>query len=215
MASFGHVAVGLLTGRLHGGRAIRADRRSTWRTFLFFVALATIPDVDILLVALGASERGPFGHRGALHSLTMALAMGLIGALVARQWRWPVLRTGLAGAAAFASHTVLDLLDAGGKSLALFWPFTSMRFHSPWRPLPDAPRGMKLLSALGLREFAIEFALFLPVTIYALWPHIAARLGRTAPAPGLRVIDGASLPRGVAEPVVNPVERDPPVRSSG
>ena len=158
--------MGVATGRSGGRR---------WGTLALFTILSTLPDLDVLLVAFGASETGPFGHRGALHSLTMALAAGVFCALAARWWRWPVLRTALAGAAAVASHTLLDLLGAGGKSLALFWPLSSARFHSPWRLLPDAPRGLKLLSGSGLLEFVTEFALFLPITIYALWPQIQAR----------------------------------------
>ncbi len=214
MANFGHVAVGLLTGRLHGGAGAGARRRTDWRTLALFVALATLPDVDVLLVGLGASEAGPFGHRGAMHSLAMAIAVGAACAIAARRWHWPVVRTALAGAAAIASHTLLDLLDAGGKSLMLFWPLSSARYHSLWCPLPDAPRGLGLLSRAGLLEFGIEFALFLPVTIYALWPQIVAHARRARPS-SLRLVanDNAVAPPQIDSP--NSVERDPPLRSSG
>ncbi len=214
MASFGHVAVGLLAGRLHGGGDRGAERRNRWAALALFTILSTLPDLDVLLVALGASETGPFGHRGALHSLTMALAAGVFCAVAARRWRWPVLRTALAGAAAVASHTLLDLLGSGGKSLALFWPLSSARFHSPWRLLPDAPRGLKLLSGSGLLELVTEFALFLPITIYALWPQIRARVASVR-LPTLQVIDGASVTRGAADASPNSARRDPPLRSSG
>ena len=213
MASFGHVAVGLLTGRLHGGRD-RSERQRSWGTLALFTILSTLPDIDVLLVAFGASERGPFGHRGALHSLTMAIAAGVFCALAARWWGWPVLRTALAGTAAVASHTLLDLLGAGGRNLALFWPLSSARYHSPWRLLPDAPRGLKLLSSTGLREFVTEFALFLPITIYALWPQIQARYASLRP-PRLQVIDGASATEGAPDEFPNSARRDPPLRSSG
>jgi inner membrane protein len=213
MASFGHVAVGLLTGRLHGG-GDRSERRSRWGTLALFTILSTLPDLDVLLVALGASETGPFGHRGALHSLTMACAAGVFCAVAARRWRWPVLRTALAGAAAVASHTLLDLLGAGGKNLTLFWPLSSARFHSPWRFLPDSPRGLKLLSGTGLLEFVTEFALFLPITLYALWPQIRARLLGMRP-PRLQVIDGASTAKAAPDEPASSARRDPPLRSSG
>lgn len=179
-----------------------------------FVALATLPDADVLLVALGASDAGSFGHRGAMHSFAMAIAVGAACAIVARRWRWPVIRTALAGAAAIASHTLLDLLDDGGKSLTLLWPFSSARYHLPWRLLPDAPRGLGLLSRAGLLEFTTEFALFLPVTIYALWPHLVARARRGRPS-SLRLIAGEGA--AAAAPASSPksVERDPPLRSSG
>jgi membrane-bound metal-dependent hydrolase YbcI (DUF457 family) len=214
MASFGHVAVGLLTGRLHGGAGARPDSRNRWRTLALFAVLATLPDADVLLVALGTSETGPFGHRGALHSLTMAVVVGILCAIWARRAGWPVWRTALAGTAAVASHALLDLLGVGGKSLALFWPLSSTRVHSPWHLLPDAPRGLKLLTPLGLLELATEFALFLPVTLYALWPHIAARRGRV-PRPSLQMIDGASaMPAPSGDPP-NSARHDPPLQSSG
>jgi inner membrane protein len=214
MASFGHVAVGLLTARLHGGAASGPRPRLSRGTLALFVALATLPDADVLLVALGASDAGSFGHRGAMHSFAMAIAVGAACAIAARRWHWPVLRTALAGAAAIASHTLLDLLDDGGKSLTLLWPLSRARYHLPWHLLPDAPRGLGLLSRAGLLEFMIEFALFLPVTIYALWPHIVARVRRTRPS-SLRLISGEG---SVAMPAADPpksVERDPPLRSSG
>lgn len=214
MASFGHVAVGLLTARLHGGAPTRTRPQTDRAAFALFVALATLPDADVLLVALGTSDAGAFGHRGAMHSLAMAIVAGVACAIAARRLRWPVARTALAGAAAIASHTLLDLLDNGGKSLTVFWPFSSARYHLPWSLLPDAPRGLRLLSGAGLLEFATEFAIFLPVTIYALWPHIAARLQRARPS-SLRLIAGeGAVPAPTAAPP-NSVERDPPLRSSG
>lgn len=192
MASFGHVAVGLLTGRLHGGPDRAAGRRCPWGTLLLFAVLAALPDVDVFLVALGAPDSGAIGHRGASHSLGMAVLIGVVAALAARRFHWPALRTAIAAAGAIASHTFLDVLGAGGRGLALFWPLSTHRFHSPWRLFPDSPRGLKLLSRYGLAELAIEFALFLPITMYALWPQITARLrGEAAASPRLVVIPGA------------------------
>lgn len=217
MASFGHVAVGLLTGRLHGGAPPAPGRRCessvSWRTLLLFAALAALPDLDVLLVALGAADGGSIGHRGASHSLGMAVLIGGVSWVVARRLGWPPLRTAVAAAAAVASHTFLDLLGAKGKGLALLWPLSAHRFHSPWRVFPDAPRGMRLLSRYGITELATEFGLFLPVTLWALWPKITARLRREQP-PQLRVIAGAGAP---TEPTAATAtdEHDAPVRSSG
>ena len=206
-----------------------------------FTALALLPDADVLLVALGATDHGPAGHRGASHSLTMAAFAGLVCALTARWRRWPVLRTALIGAFAVGSHALLDVLGEGGRGLPLLWPFSEVRFHSPWRIFPDAPRGMKLLTRLGLIELAIELVLFLPITLYALWPRIQARwAARRAPsvAPQLTILDGgvtvtpappelptpapqvaplALLSVSVDErgPPANDNERDPPQLLSG
>jgi len=179
-----------------------------------FTALATLPDADVALVALGASDAGPFGHRGAMHSFAMAIVVGVACAIAARRWRWPVGRTALAAAAAIFSHTLLDLLDDGGRSLAVLWPLSNVRYHLPWRLLPDAPRWFRLLSWSGLLEFTTEFAIFLPVTIYALWPHVVARARRASPS-SLRLIagEGAVAPAPASSP--KSVESDPPLRSSG
>ncbi len=218
MASFGHVAVGLLTGRLHGGapKATTERRRSSpasWGTLLAFAALAALPDLDVVLVALGAADGGSIGHRGASHSLGMAVLTGGLAALAARRFGWPPLRTAVAAAAAIASHTFLDLLGAQGKGLAIFWPLSAHRFHSPWRVFPDAPRGMRLLSRYGLAELATEFGLFMPVTMYALWPRITARL-RGEP-PRLRVISGPGTPSALAGGAEAADAHDAPVRSTG
>src|SRR5215467_12202896 len=107
MASFGHVAVGMLTGRLHGG-AEGPSRRCSWATMFAFAALSALPDADVLAVALGARDGGVIGHRGASHSLFVAVAVGMLCAIAARRLGWPVLRTAIAGTLAVASHGILD-----------------------------------------------------------------------------------------------------------
>jgi inner membrane protein len=236
MASFGHVAVGLMAGRLHGGGPAQAradDEPCPWRVLLLFAGLAVLPDADVLLVALGAPDHGPIGHRGASHSFGFALIVSVLSALIAaRTVRWSVVRTALAGTLAVGSHALLDLFGESGKGLALFWPLTAVRFRSPVRIFPDAPRGFEILSWAGLAEIGFEFLLFSPVTFFALWPRIAPALGRALAAfrrPALRpqqavelkIIDGGGAS---AERVVIPsgaptastdTRQEPPVRSSG
>jgi len=239
MASFGHVAVGMLTGRLHGGgdrdgtggtgskpgpEGAPPRRRCSWVTLLVFAGLALLPDADVLLVALGTCDAGACGHRGASHSLPLAVAIGLVGALFARTRRLPVLRTFLATTLAVASHAVLDVLGAGGRGLPLLWPFSAARFMSPIRIFPDAPRGLALLSLPGLTNVAIEVAVFLPVVIFALWPRIAGwwsgrTVARRIPQlPSLTFIEGGAEPAPAPAPAAAPIvsdDRDPPLRSIG
>jgi inner membrane protein len=210
MASFGHVAVGLLTGRLHGGETRPTDRAAPAPVgaLFLFMALSMLPDADVFLVALGTSDAGPLGHRGVSHSFSFALAGGLVCALVARRVGWPVLRTALAGGLALASHAVMDALGAGGRGLMLLWPFSFTRFHSPWRIFPDAPRGLKLLSQAGLFELVAEVLIFSPLTLYALWPQIRARRQQR---PALPLTEG----RGAAAAAPSAPAQDPRLRSSG
>ena len=228
MASFGHVAVGLLTGRLHGGGvdgknegppgdgAGKPRRPLSWPTLLVFMVLALLPDADVALVALGACDEGACGHRGASHSLVVAIAIGLFAGMVARRLGWPVVRTIVAATFAVASHALLDALGAGGRGLPLLWPLSEARFISPIRIFPDAPRGLALLSLPGIINVAIEFAVFLPMMLYATWPRL---MGRRAAGPvvhaipklpDLTFIDGVEQ----ATPA-SPDERDPSMRSAG
>lgn len=221
MASFGHVAVGLLAGRLHGGTPGSSARRASAGALALFAAVSMLPDADVFLVAMGASDAGAIGHRGASHSLSIALGIGLLCAMAARRLGWPVLRTAMAGTLAVASHALLDVLGSGGRGLMVFWPWSSTRFFSPWRVFPDAPRGIKLLSHAGLIELAIELAIFSPITLYALWPQICDRIGRVwnrrqGRAPGLRLVEGEGdgVRSAASAPSVVP-EQDPRLRSSG
>ena len=229
MASFGHVAVGLLTGRLHGGGGEEKNggpagngggkpgRPCSWPTLLVFTALALLPDADVALVALGACDDGACGHRGASHSLLVAIAIGLF----ARRLRWPVVRTVVAVAFAVGSHAMLDVLGAGGRGLPLLWPFSDARFISPIRIFPDAPRGLALLSIPGAINVAIEFAVFLPMMLYATWPRIMGRRAAGAVVraipnlPKLTFLDGGVEPSAAAPAAASPDERDPPIRSAG
>lgn len=186
MASYGHLAVGLLAGRLHGGTDTArtpwngTDQRTSAGTLLFFAALAELPDADVLGVACGVRDLGCFGHRGASHSFFVAVAIGLLSGLAARRFGWPAVRTAVAATLAVASHGILDACGEGGRGIPLLWPLSDARFMSPWRVLPDAPRGMKMLSSAGLLDLAVEFAVFFPLTAFALWPSRRTLLRRRA-----------------------------------
>jgi inner membrane protein len=194
MACFGHVAVGLMAGRIqHQGRTIPERPSSEAATLIGFGVLGTLPDFDVFAVMLGASEHTTAGHRGASHSLLMALALAVAGGLLARRYGWNGVRTALALALAVGSHSVLDTLAQGGRAIPLFWPLTSHRFAAPLRLFPDAPRGVAFISRHGLTVAALEFAYFLPVTAFALWPRARKR------RPNLQLLDG-----GAERPLVLP-----------
>jgi inner membrane protein len=180
MASYGHLAVGLLAGRLHGGDDATRDQRTSAGTLLFFAALAEFPDVDVVGVVCGVRDLGAFGHRGASHSFVTAVAIGLLSGLAARRFGWPAVRTAVAATLAVASHGILDACGEGGRGIPLLWPLSDARFMLPWRLLPEAPRGMKMLSRPGLLDLAVEFVVFFPLTAFALWPGRPRLLRRKA-----------------------------------
>jgi inner membrane protein len=169
MAGFGHVAVGLASGRLISTNA--AQRGRVLRNMGAAILLAMLPDFDLIPLAFGLPDRGLFGHRGLLHTPLFALAVGAAVFAGSRLWRRQplrdALRTALIACLLVASHGVLDALAQQGRGVLFLWPLSSARFHFLWRPIPDAPTGLAFFSGLGMRHLAIELCYFFPLLVYA------------------------------------------------
>lgn len=112
-----------------------------------FVAMA--PDFDTVAFKLGIAYADQFGHRGASHSFVFALAVALLGAMVASWLRTTRWRAFLWLAFCTASHPLLDALTNGGLGVALLWPWSHERFFAPWRPIAVSPIGAGFFSARG------------------------------------------------------------------
>ena len=169
MASLGHVAVGIAAARAHAGGLGVA--RPSLSAYVAFAALALLPDADVLAFGFHVPYAATWGHRGAAHSLAIAAVVGLV-VLVLRSPR-----TGFYAAAVVASHGLLDALTDGGLGVALPWPASHARYFAPWRPVPVAPIGARMLSARGLHVVLVEALASLPLTLYALWPSRRKRAG--------------------------------------
>ncbi len=166
MPSFGHVAVGLAAGRF------QAQDGPRLRPALVLTGLAMFPDLDVVAAWTGAGWHSVWWHRGALHSLLAAAIAAVLGALLVGRGRgrgFPVAL--LLCLATAASHGLLDTLTHGGSGVMLLWPFSRVRFLSPWHPIPASPIGLRILSPRGLELLAGEAVLFAPLLAYALWPR--------------------------------------------
>lgn len=106
-------------------------------------ALAVVPDLDVVGLAVGWGLDHPLGHRGLSHSLLAAavLAGAAAWAVPVRpaESRW---RVWLVLALAAASHGLLDALTNGGRGVAFFAPFAETRWHFPARPIEVSPIGV-------------------------------------------------------------------------
>jgi inner membrane protein len=201
MASFGHLAVGMLAGQLHGAAAIHHPRKRRYLAVALFAALSVLPDADLILVACGAHDSGAIGHRGASHSLFTALAIGLACGWLARRMNLPTVRTAVAVTIAVGSHALLDVIGEGGRGIPLLWPLSEQRFMSPWRVLPDAPRVEALFCRHGMVSVVSEFLYFLPLMAYVLWPRRPAAPTLTLVSGGRSAADPAPVAASVAAPV--------------
>jgi inner membrane protein len=150
-------------------RAYRRDGRVPgWSSMALWSALSLLPDVDVIGFSLGVRYADPWGHRGATHSLTLSVAVGLAVGLAAPWFKRPALRTALVASLVLASHAVLDTMTDGGLGCALFWPFDLTRYFAPWRPIPVAPIGLAFFSPAGATIALTELILFSPALFFAL-----------------------------------------------
>jgi inner membrane protein len=176
MPSLGHVAVGLAAGRFHAGQ--RGPRLAATA---LFTALATFPDADVLARALGAGRGSPWLHRGATHSLALALAAATVAVLAVGGLGRSRARIWLTAAVVAASHGALDALTRGGGGVMFLWPASVERFLAPFSLVAAAPMGLRLASPRGVQVLLEEAVLFAPLLVYACWPRRPAR--DAAPVP--------------------------------
>ena len=173
MATVAHIAVAVAAAR-----PLEQSRRLSWRAALALTTLSLLADVDVLAFRFGVPYSAPLGHRGATHSLLFAVIAGTATALLlARSGGRSFFRTALAACLVAVSHPLLDALTDGGLGVALFWPFSTARFFAPWRPIPVAPIGARMLSGRGLHVVAVEALWSLPLLVWAAWPRPAAATG--------------------------------------
>ena len=169
MASVTHVTLGLAAGRLYA-----RDSRPAWPWMLFLAGLSMLPDADVIGIRFGYSLDEPLGHRGASHSLVIALVAGGLVAAIGRAAGARRVRLFVFATLVIASHGLLDTLTDGGRGVALLWPFTEARWHAPWTPIPVAPIGLVpfFTTARGQHCALVETIGTLPLIVYALWPRL-------------------------------------------
>jgi inner membrane protein len=166
MASVGHIAVGMAAARVyHHGRMPHWSSAALWSAF------SLLPDADVIGFALGVEYADPWGHRGATHSLAVALLLGLAVGGAVRWLNGPAVRAFLIASVVLASHGLLDTMTDGGLGCALFWPFDLTRYFAPWRPIPVAPIGLDYFSPYGGMVALTELVLFSPLLLFALRPR--------------------------------------------
>jgi membrane-bound metal-dependent hydrolase YbcI (DUF457 family) len=176
----GHSLAGLAV-HLAGGE--RSGRRR-WLAAAALVALANMPDFDLLPGYLIGEPRA--FHWGPAHSIAAALIAGICAGLVARALGARFLTFFALGAAAYASHLVLDLLLGPGAisdGLQLFWPVSTERFTAPFAVflmMPASPNHTgpvgTLFSMAVLPLMARELAILAPVCLAAWLLRQRARI---------------------------------------
>jgi inner membrane protein len=164
MASIGHIAVGMAAGR-----AFTADPALAKKAAIAFSLVSLWADLDAIGFLVGVHYRDTWGHRGATHSIALALAVGILARLFAPRWKLPANRTAIFATIVAVSHPLLDTMTyGGGLGCALAWPFSTERFWAPLRFIPISPIGLALFSKTGLIVMLVELVLFSPFWLYWL-----------------------------------------------
>lgn len=160
----------------------RGRRRRDLRGFLtspttvLCVALATLPDVDLLF---------PEFHRTATHSATVTAVVAIVAAAMtarapsgatgtretSRRIAWSLV---VIYAAAHASHLLLDWLNCDPSDrpgIQALWPFSDRWFSSGWCVFPGEERRHIFTVAAMVRNLTVlawELGILGPVVV-ALW----------------------------------------------
>jgi len=150
---------------------------------LAFSALSLAPDLDVIAFRFGIRYSAPFGHRGAAHSILVALVLASVAAFATPLTAdgWTRSRLWLLCAVVAVSHGMLDTLTDGGLGIALFWPFSNRRYFAPWTPIPVAPIGARMFTPRGVRVVLIEALQFAPLLVWSLWPRRRPESPRVGP----------------------------------
>jgi inner membrane protein len=118
------------------------------------MALAILPDLDVVSFRLGIAYADQLGHRGATHSLVAAIVVAGLVTLIMRPANKRTIFSFLA--LSMASHGLLDMLTNGGLGVALFWPFESTRHFFPITPIRVSPIGAGFFSERGIAVIQSE-----------------------------------------------------------
>lgn len=145
-------------------------RRISPRLAVAGAVAAMLPDADVIGFAMGVPYETAWGHRGASHSLALALICGLLAAGLAGKLESTPRTVFLVVGGAMASHGLTDMLTDGGHGIAILWPLTGERFFWPSRPIEVSPIGLsRFLGPRGLDVLLSELVwLILPVLVLAL-----------------------------------------------
>jgi inner membrane protein len=124
------------------------QKRIPRRVLAVGMMLAMLPDADVIGFALGIDYADVLGHRGASHSLVMAVILAALATAALRPDKAKLVFAFLF--VSTASHGILDAFTSGGLGPALAWPIDDTRYFAPMRPIRVSPIGMDFFSGRGV-----------------------------------------------------------------
>ena len=156
-------------------------RHESLRPEYFCVALAVLPDADLLL---------PIAHRTVTHSVAAVAAVALLMIVASGVTGKVTAKFAVACVAAYASHLLLDWLQTDPTpplGIQLFWPVSSAWFISGWDILrPTERRHMFEPATMQRNVVAVvqEIVILAPVAAAAWLVRVKALAGLPAEMAG-------------------------------
>lgn len=159
-----HAAVPLMLGAAAGRRCVSG------RLLLAGAVAAILPDLDVTALKFGIRYQDAFGHRGATHSISFALALAVLAALAHPLLKSTGWRSAVFVGLSVLSHPLLDMCTNGGMGVALLWPFSEHRWFFPFRPIAVSPLGVtRFMASRGVAVMTSElYWVWLPTALLSL-----------------------------------------------
>lgn len=127
-----------------------ARRPIPWTLVMAAAVAAAAPDLDgVFRYIWHVPKSSIYSHRGAAHSLFVALVAGFAAALFHKRLGVRPLTAGVVISTAMASHGLLDMMTDAGRPVAYLWPLSSVRLFADWRPIHSSPVHMAHLVSEG------------------------------------------------------------------
>jgi inner membrane protein len=169
-----HPAVAIAV-KMIGGRQWASNR-----LFAAAIIASILPDADAIGFGLHIPYGNILGHRGFSHSIVFALAISLLGMLLASRLRANRIQVFLVLFVSIISHGVLDAMTNGGLGTAFFSPFSNERFFFPWHPIQVAPLNIgRFIGRRGLDVLRSEFVwIWLPLLAIGIVGMLCRRNAR-------------------------------------
>lgn len=137
------------------GALMLGRRRVPMPIILTGIALAMLPDADVVGFKFGIEYADSWGHRGATHSFAFAAIAAALATAILRPDKYIVAALFLF--LSMTSHGLLDTLTNGGLGAALFWPWDNIRHFAPVTPIAVSPIGIdNFISQRGLQVLQSE-----------------------------------------------------------
>ncbi|WP_394461625.1 metal-dependent hydrolase [Roseateles sp. BYS180W] len=166
-----HIAVPIAGKLALGSKAIAPS------LLILGLVVSILPDADVALHRFGIPYASEFGHRGASHSLAFALMVAAIFSVVwSRIYSQSAVRPFIYLLVCAASHPLLDTCTNAGHGAALFWPLSTERYFSWFRPIEASPLSLKrFFGEAGLRVLYSELIwVWLPCLLAAVLMRVSA-----------------------------------------